>query len=240
MNGSVEMIGGFVGGLEPVPGVDLALVPPAVYLTSLKEALGETPVALGVQDVHAETAGAFTGDIAAVMAAELGAVCAIVGHSERRAYHGEDDAAVADKLKAALEAGLQPIVCVGESLDEREAGRAEETVGAQLARVVERAGAPMLERAVVAYEPIWAIGTGVTATPEQAEDMHGVIRTRLGREGVAADGITMLYGGSVNADNALTLFAGENIDGALVGGASLKSDSFLAIARALRAAKLGS
>ena len=240
MNGSVEMIGGFVGGLQPVPGIDLAIVPPAVYLTSLKAALGETSVALGVQDVHAETAGAFTGDIAAVMAAELGAVCAIVGHSERRAYHSEDDIAVADKLKAALEAGLQPILCVGESLEEREAGRAEETVGAQLARVVERVGAPMLERAVIAYEPIWAIGTGVTATPEQAEDMHGVIRARLGREGVAAGGITMLYGGSVNADNALTLFAGENIDGALVGGASLKSDSFLAIARALGAAKLGS
>jgi triosephosphate isomerase len=237
MNGSKAMIAQFATGLEAVPGVDLVVLPPSIYLPDMALALAGTAIGYGAQDVHTQAAGAYTGDTAAAMVAEVGARWTIVGHSERRAGHGETDAVVADKLVAALAAGLEPMVCLGESLAQREAGEAEATVGRQLRSIAERAGAAHLSQAVIAYEPIWAIGTGVTATPEQAEDMHRVIREVLDELGAPAGSMTVLYGGSVNADNAAEIFAGENIDGALVGGASLKSDSFLAIARALAAAK---
>ncbi len=237
MNGTRAMVAEYAAGLEAVSGVQLVIVPPTIYLADMALALDGSPISFGAQDVHTQAAGAFTGDVAAGMVAEIGAQWAIVGHSERRAYHGESDELVADKLVAALEAGLEPMVCLGESLSQREAGEAEATVGRQLRSIAQRAGAESLSQAVIAYEPIWAIGTGVTATPEQADDMHRVIRNVLDDLGVPADTMTLLYGGSVNADNAADIFAGENIDGALVGGASLKSDSLVAIARALAAAK---
>ncbi len=237
MNGTRAMVAEFAAGLEAVSGVHLVVVPPSIYLADMALAFEDSSIGFGAQDVHTQTSGAFTGDIAAQMVADIGAQWTIVGHSERRAYHSETDEVVADKLLAALEAGLEPMVCLGESLVQREAGEAEATVGRQLRRIAERVGAAKLSQAVIAYEPIWAIGTGVTATPEQADDMHRVIRDVLDELGVPSGSTTVLYGGSVNADNAADIFAGENIDGALVGGASLKSDSFMAIARALAAAK---
>ena len=239
MNGSTEMIRGYGADLVAVSGVELVLLPPALYLTevlSATSALGPG-VTCGVQDVHQAQSGAFTGDVSAEMAADLDAQWAVVGHSERREYHAETDEVVAAKLSAALAAGLQPIVCVGESLSAREAGDAETTVAAQIDALVSGAGADAVAACVLAYEPIWAIGTGVTATPEQADGMHAVIRGVLTRAGVDGQKVSILYGGSVNADNAAALFAGENIDGALVGGASLRSGSFVAIARALAAAR---
>ncbi len=232
MNGSQEMVSQFLTDLQPVAGVELVLLPPAPYLSAVAESIGESAT-FGAQDVHFEGSGAYTGDVAAGMVADFGGQWSIVGHSERRQYHAETDEVVAAKLVAAQDAGLTAILCVGESLAQREAGQAQSLVAAQLGKVAEVAGADRLGRAVVAYEPIWAIGTGVTATPQQAEEMHGEIRATLRSLGANADQISILYGGSVNADNATTLFAGENIDGALVGGASLVSSSLMAIGQAL-------
>jgi triosephosphate isomerase len=186
----------------------------------------------GAQNVSEHASGAFTGEVAATMVAEFGSRVAIVGHSERRMLYGETDAAVANKAAAVLAAGLTPIVCVGETLAEREASATDAVVLRQLDAVVAVLG-EKLARAVVAYEPVWAIGTGRTATPQQAEAVHELLRRRLrAAVGAAAEEMLLLYGGSVKADNAKTLFACANIDGGLVGGASLKADEFLAIARA--------
>jgi len=217
-------------------GVEMLLLPPAPYLPLLAQALGQqsqkVAVALGVQNVHAEEQGAFTGELAAEMAADLGARWTLVGHSERRALCGETDAVVAAKLLAARRAGLAPILCVGETLAERDAGSAAAVVDRQIESVAEAAGTALLSLAVVAYEPVWAIGTGRTATPEQAQDMHGALRRRLealcGAE--AAARMRIVYGGSVKPDNAAALLAEPDIDGALVGGASLDAGDFAAIA----------
>lgn len=214
-------------------GVRLLLLPPAPYLTALAAALVGSPVEFGVQNVHHETSGAFTGELAAEMARDLGATWTLVGHSERRTLFAETDDIVALKVRAALRAGLAPVLCVGETLAERDAGSAESVVSRQLGAVAEQAGADALGACTVAYEPVWAIGTGRTATPEQAGAMHGVIRRRLEALcGEAASAIQILYGGSVKPDNAAALLGTPDIDGALVGGASLDAESFTRIAAA--------
>jgi triosephosphate isomerase (TIM) len=210
--------------------------PPAVYLPDVVSQLQGNPIAVGGQDCSDEKAGAFTGEIAAQMLKEVGCEYVIVGHSERRVRQQEDSAWVARKFIAAQSAGLVPILCVGEQLDDREAGRTEAVVAEQLDAVLDAAGVSSFDRAVVAYEPVWAIGTGLTASPEQAAEVHAFIRARVaGRDPKVADGLRILYGGSVKADNAPGLFALPDIDGGLIGGASLDADSFLGIVNAAAA-----
>lgn len=209
-------------------GVEVLVCPPFTLLQGVGEALAGAPVALGAQDCHRETAGAYTGDISAPMLSDLGCSYAIVGHSERRAYHGESDADVRAKAVAVLAGGLTPIVCIGESEAEREAGQALAVIGRQLA-----GGVPddvPLDRLVVAYEPIWAIGTGRTATPADVAEVHGEMRRLLvARFGEGARAVRLLYGGSVKPANARELLATRDVDGALVGGASLNTDDFWGI-----------
>jgi triosephosphate isomerase (TIM) len=192
-----------------------------------------TGIALGSQDVSAQESGAYTGEISAAMLKDFGTRYAIVGHSERRQYHGETDATVAAKATRALAAGITPIVCVGETLAEREAGRTEEVVKRQLAAVI-HANGHCISEIVVAYEPVWAIGTGKTATPEMAQQVHAVLRAQLQAASEHADRVHILYGGSMNAANAEQLLAQPDIDGGLVGGAALKAADFLAIIAAAR------
>jgi triosephosphate isomerase len=207
----------------------LAVCVPYPYLMQAQAALSSTPIAWGAQDVSEHDAGAYTGEVSAAMLVEFGCRYAIVGHSERRQYFGDTDEGVAAKAKAALGAGLTPIVCVGETLAEREKGVTEEVVLRQLDVVLAAVGS-QAAGLVVAYEPVWAIGTGRTASSEQAQVVHATLRARLAEAG-AAD-VPLLYGGSVKAENAAALFAMADIDGGLIGGASLKAAEFLAIARA--------
>jgi triosephosphate isomerase len=204
----------------------VGVCPPALYIPQALQLLGETAIAVGSQDVSQYGSGAYTGELAAPMLAEAGCRYALVGHSERRQYHGETDADVAEKVAAALASKVTPVLCVGESLEQREAGDALAVIAEQLAAVLAKIGEPAFKDVVVAYEPVWAIGTGKTATPAQAQEVHQFIRESLGETGVS---VQILYGGSVKADNALELFGQADIDGALVGGASLKSEDFLAI-----------
>lgn len=231
MNGGQAQNIALIDGLKGcVPaGVDVVVCPPYPYLAQVKVLAGELGVGLGAQDLSPHRAGAFTGDVAAPMLRDVGCEWVLVGHSERRTIHGEGNQLIAAKIAAALEAGLVPILCVGETLEERDGGRAEEVVSSQLAAVVGELGCGAMAGLVVAYEPVWAIGTGRTATPEQAELMHVCIRDSLAGAGVAAEGVRLLYGGSVTAANAAALFAQPNIDGALVGGASLVAESFSSI-----------
>jgi triosephosphate isomerase len=236
MNGSLRqndaLLADLRSGWTAMPSRRIAICVPFPYLWQAQAALSGSDLDWGAQNVSEHVSGAFTGEVAAAMVAEFGSRVAIVGHSERRTLYGETDAAVANKAAAALAAGLTPIVCVGETLAEREASATDAVVLRQLDAVVAVLGGK-LAQAVVAYEPVWAIGTGRTATPQQAEAVHELLRRRLrATVGEAADEMLLLYGGSVKADNAKTLFACANIDGGLVGGASLKVDEFLAIARA--------
>ncbi|CAN7448350.1 triose-phosphate isomerase [Trinickia sp. LjRoot230] len=207
---------------------------PAPYLAQAEALLREAPLVWGVQDVSAYAEGAYTGEVAAGMAADFGATLAIVGHSERRAYHGERSEVVALKAQRALDAGLTPIVCVGETLEQRESGATQAVVGAQIDAVLAALPVAGLARIVVAYEPVWAIGTGKSATAEQAQEMHAFLRARLASKDAALADVPLLYGGSVKPDNAQTLFGQKDIDGGLIGGASLKSQDFLAICAAAR------
>ena len=204
--------------------------PPFVYLGDVSRQIAGSAIRLGAQDVCAENPGAFTGEIAASMLKDVGCEYVLVGHSERRALFGESDALVARKFAAALAKGLTPVLCVGEQLPERDGGETHAVVGRQLDAVIAVSGVAALARAVVAYEPVWAIGTGRTATPDQAEDVHAFIRARVAAlDATIAAGLRVLYGGSVKAGNARELFAMPNVDGGLIGGASLKADEFLAI-----------
>ncbi len=237
MNGSLavnrELIAALLPGLDGVAGADVAVCAPFVYLSQLQPLLAATRVALGAQTVSEYGSGAYTGEVSGVMLKEMGCAQVIVGHSERRALFGETSLQAAAKFAAALKAGLQPILCVGETLAEREAGATEAVVGAQLDAVLDQLGAAALGQGVVAYEPVWAIGTGKTASPEQAQAVHGFIRARIARRDAAvALGVKILYGGSVKAANAKTLFACADIDGGLVGGASLQAQEFVAICQA--------
>ena len=219
-----------VAGARPYLA-DVAVCVPYVFLTETAATLAGSDIRWGAQDVSQHEQGAYTGEVSAAMLAECGCRYAIVGHSERRAYHGESDALVAEKAQAALARGVTPIVCVGETLAQRDAGETEAVVKRQLSVVIHRL-AHCAGEIVVAYEPVWAIGTGRTATPEQAQAVHAVLRAQLHAATGKGDRIRILYGGSVKADNAETLFRQPDIDGGLIGGASLKAADFIAICRA--------
>jgi len=231
MNGSLAaneaLVKALLAGLSAQP-CEVALCVPAVYLAQLQALVAGSRIELGAQDISMHESGAYTGEISAAMLKEFGVRYAIVGHSERRQYHGETDQLVAAKAKTALASGVTPIVCVGETLAEREANRTEEVVKRQLAAVI-HANGHCISEIVVAYEPVWAIGTGKTASPEQAQQVHGVLRAQLKAASAQAERIHILYGGSMNAANAAQLLAQPDIDGGLVGGASLKAPDFLSI-----------
>ncbi len=212
-------------------GCDVAVCVPFVFLSETAATLAGSDIRWGAQDVSAHEQGAYTGEVSAAMLAESACRYALVGHSERRAYHAESDELVAEKAQAALGRGVTPIVCVGETLAEREAGQTEAVVKRQLSAVIHRLAHCAAEM-VVAYEPVWAIGTGRTATPEQAQAVHAVLRAQLQAATGHGERMKILYGGSVKADNAATLFAQTDIDGGLIGGASLKAADFIAICRA--------
>jgi triosephosphate isomerase len=215
--------------------VECVVCPPFVYLSEIARQLRGSAVKLGAQNVSAETHGAYTGEVSAAMLKDSGCQFVIVGHSERRTLYQESDEQVARKFAAAQSKGLIPILCVGEQLPEREAGRCPEVVGRQLEAVVALTGIAPFAHAVVAYEPVWAIGTGRTASPAQAQEVHAFIRTRLAeRDGNIAAGLQILYGGSVKAGNARELFTQPDVDGGLIGGASLKAEEFLSIVAAAR------
>jgi triosephosphate isomerase len=214
---------------------DCVLCPPFVYLAEIARLLRGTAVKLGAQDVGAETHGAYTGEVSAAMLKDVGCAYVIVGHSERRALYGEDDVLVARKFAAAVSQGLRPILCLGELLAEREAGQTQDVVGRQLEAVVALTGIAGFREAVIAYEPVWAIGTGRTASPEQAQEVHGFIRARLAQQDAKiAAALPILYGGSVKTGNARELFDQRDVDGGLIGGASLKAEEFLSIMAAAR------
>ena len=212
-------------------GADVAVCPPFVYLSETAATLARSDIRWGAQDCSAHEQGAYTGEVSAAMLSDLGCRYAIVGHSERRAYHAESDALVADKAQAALARGVTPIVCVGETLAQREAGETEVVVKRQLSVVIHKL-AHCASEIVVAYEPVWAIGTGRTATPEQAQQVHALLRAQLNAATGHGAQMKILYGGSVKPDNAGTLFSQSDIDGGLIGGASLKAADFVAICRA--------
>ena len=236
MNGNLAanqvLLADLTQGLSIKPGCDIAVCVPAPYLAQA-QSLKADAVELGAQDVSAQASGAYTGEISGAMLKEFGVRYAIVGHSERRQHHGETDALVSSKVKAALAAGITPIVCVGETLAEREAGRTEEVVKRQLAAVIQANG-HCISEIVVAYEPVWAIGTGKTASPEEAQAVHAVLRAQLTAATDKSARVKILYGGSMNAANAASLLSQPDISGGLIGGASLKAVDFLSIIAAAR------
>ncbi|MFZ2268839.1 MAG: triose-phosphate isomerase [Azonexus sp.] len=221
-----------VAGLPGV-GCEVLVCVPSPYLAQVGERLQATSVLWGAQNVSEHAAGAFTGEVAASMLADFACTHVLVGHSERRTLYGESDAVVAAKCRAVLAAGMRPVLCVGETLAEREAGLTQAVVERQLSAVLGGVGVAAFARMVVAYEPVWAIGTGLTASPAQAEEVHAAIRSRIaGQDALVAEGLQILYGGSVKPQSAVELFAQLNIDGGLIGGAALVADDFLAICRA--------
>jgi triosephosphate isomerase len=222
-----------VRALSPGLDCDIAVCVPYPYLAQAQALLDGSKIALGAQNLSEHEAGAFTGEVSAVMLGEFACRYVLVGHSERRSIYGESDALVAEKFVAAVNHGLVPILCVGEKLDEREGGCTEQVVARQMSAVIERAGVAAFAKAVVAYEPVWAIGTGMTASPAQAQDVHCAIRAQVAAlDSGLADGLRILYGGSVKPQNARELFSQSDIDGGLIGGAALVADDFLAICRA--------
>jgi len=234
MNGGLAqnqaLLQGILAGLPSNP-CGVAVCVPAPYLTQVGQLVQGSAIDLGAQDVSAHEQGAYTGEVSVSMLKDFGVRYAIVGHSERRQYHFETDEAVALKAQRALAAGITPIVCVGETLAQREAGQTEEVVKRQLAAVIHLNG-HCISEIVVAYEPVWAIGTGKTATPEQAQDVHAVLRAQLRAASPHPERVSILYGGSMNAANAAALLAMPDIDGGLIGGAALKAADFLTIIRA--------
>ncbi|HEY1492732.1 MAG TPA: triose-phosphate isomerase [Steroidobacteraceae bacterium] len=227
---NARLIEELLAGCAPQPAALCVICPPFVYLQEAARLLRDSALSLGAQDVSADAQGAFTGEVSAGMLRDVGCEYVIVGHSERRLLYRESDQLVARKFGAALAKVLVPILCVGEQLAERDAGRTQDVVARQLDVVLELCGAGALEQAVVAYEPVWAIGTGRTASPEQAQQVHAFIRARVAARDARIAGATrILYGGSVKAGNAAELFAMPDVDGGLIGGASLKADEFLTI-----------
>jgi triosephosphate isomerase len=236
MNGSLAgnsvLLSGIVAGYA-ARNADCVVCVPAPYLAQCQTELNDTPLSWGAQDVSAYAAGAYTGEVAASMLQEFGCRYVLCGHSERRAYHQESNELVAQKVLAALNAGLTPVVCVGETLEQREAGQSALVVCAQLQAVLDVLETPALEKIVLAYEPVWAIGTGKTATPAIAQEIHALLRKQLAkRNAAAAAGMQILYGGSMKPDNARDLLAQPDIDGGLIGGAALKAADFLGIVHA--------
>jgi triosephosphate isomerase len=236
MHGSLAANAALLGALRSAGSAampDAAVCVPFPYLAQARELLRGSPVALGAQDVSEHPQGAFTGEVSAAMLAELGCKHVIVGHSERRTLHAEDSGLVGRKARSARSAGLTPIVCVGETLAQRESGKTEAVVAEQIDALLEEAGVAVVAQSVIAYEPVWAIGTGKTASPEQAQAVHRFIRSRIrSTDASIAEALRILYGGSVKANNAAELFAMPDIDGGLVGGASLDAKEFIEIMRA--------
>ena len=228
---AVALAEGLAKAAATIEGVDLAVCPPSCYLDAVGRAIAGSKVTLGAQNMYYEKEGAFTGEISASMLCDLGCKYVILGHSERRHVMGETDAAINKKVHAALAAGLTPIVCVGELLAQREAGRTLDVIRTQFDGSLAGLNSEQMTKLVIAYEPVWAIGTGKVATPQQAEDVHLALRKIIGKRynGSIADAVRIQYGGSVKPDNAAELLRQPNIDGALVGGASLKADQFLGI-----------
>ncbi len=240
MNGSsasvTALLAGIKAGIDSVTTAEMAVCPPYVYIPQVASTLAGTPVTYGAQDVSDQESGAYTGEVSPGMLVDMGCTYAIVGHSERRSIYGESDEFTASKFAAARKAGLVPILCVGELLEEREQGITQQVVERQLDAVINLEGIAAIGSAVIAYEPVWAIGTGKTATPDQAQEVHAFIRGKLaGLDPAVAAGVRILYGGSMNPGNAAELLAMADIDGGLIGGASLKPDDFLAIGQAANA-----
>ena len=237
MNGSqaeaATLLNGIQQGMAAVKQAEVVVCPPFILIPAVATRLKGSRIAWGGQNLNANTSGAFTGEVSGPMLKDFGCTYVIVGHSERRALYGETDQGVAQKFKAAQVAGLIPILCVGETLEEREANATETVVARQLDAVLALTGIASLANAVIAYEPVWAIGTGKTATPQQAQAVHKFIRGKLaGKNAAVAEGLRLLYGGSVKGANAQELFGQADIDGGLIGGASLNTEDFLAICRA--------
>jgi len=237
MNGSkaeaTALIQGIKVEVDSLRNVEVAVCPPFPYLYIAEQLLAKTVVGYGAQDVSREESGAFTGQVSAGMLRDFGCKYVIVGHSERRIFNAENDATIARKYAQAVAAGLTPILCVGESLEERERGQTEEVVARQLDAILDLSGVAMLGKGVIAYEPVWAIGTGVTATPEQAQEVHAFLRARVAAKNAdIAKELRILYGGSMKPGNALELMRQDDIDGGLIGGSALKVTEFLAICRA--------
>ena len=237
MNGSrssiKELLDGVKAGMGDVKSAEVAVCAPAIYLADVSEQLSGSKVAWGGQNLSTEAKGAFTGETSADMLLDFKSEYVIVGHSERRTLYGETDELVAEKFEVARKAGLKPILCIGESLEERESGVTIDVCARQINAVIEKSGVEALAEGVIAYEPIWAIGTGVTATPDQAQETHAAIRKMIAdKDASVAEKVRIQYGGSMNAGNAAELLAMEDIDGGLIGGASLKAEDFLAICTA--------
>ncbi|RTZ42406.1 triose-phosphate isomerase [Candidimonas sp. SYP-B2681] len=226
---NAALLTGLCAGVAVVHDCDLAVCAPFPYLAQVSSSLAGSGISWGAQDISKHEHGAYTGEVSSTMLGDFGCKWTLVGHSERRTLHGESDQLVADKAVSAIKAGITPVVCIGETFAEQEAGRTNEVISRQLAPVL-ALGAQSLSQMVLAYEPVWAIGTGLTATPQQAQDVHAFIRAQLSELGVPQ--VRILYGGSVKASNAVSLFAMSDIDGALVGGASLVAEEFLRIAAA--------
>ncbi|MEG2112675.1 MAG: triose-phosphate isomerase [Hafnia sp.] len=237
LNGSHHMVNELIlalrNELSAVANCDVAIAPPTIYLDQAAHTLAGSRIALGAQDVGINASGAFTGETSAQMLKDVGAKYIIIGHSERRTYHKESDEFIAEKFAAVKEAGLIPVLCIGETDAENEAGKTQEVCARQLDAVLKTMGAQVFKGAVIAYEPVWAIGTGKSATPAQAQAVHKFIRDHIAKHNAeAAEEVIIQYGGSVNAANAAELFTQPDIDGALVGGASLKADAFAVIVKA--------
>ena len=237
MNGSrssiKELLEGIKAGMGDVKSAEVVVCAPAIYLADVSEQLSGSKVAWGGQNLSTEAKGAFTGEISADMLLDFKSEYVIVGHSERRTLYGETDQLVAEKFEVARKAGLTPILCIGESLEERESGVTNDVCARQINAVIEKSGIAALADGVIAYEPIWAIGTGVTATPDQAQETHAAIRKLIAdKDASVAEKVRIQYGGSMNAGNAVELLAMDDIDGGLIGGASLKAEDFLAICKA--------
>jgi triosephosphate isomerase len=237
MNGSrssiKELLDGLKAGIGDVKVAEVAVCAPSIYLADVSEQLAGTSIGFGGQNLSTEKSGAFTGEISADMLLDFNCKYVIVGHSERRSLYGETDQLVAEKFEVARKAGLIPFLCIGETLEERESGITNEVCARQLNAVIEHSGIEALTDGVIAYEPVWAIGTGKTATPEQAQETHAAIRKMIAEKSASvAEQVRIQYGGSMNAGNAAELLAMEDIDGGLIGGASLKAEDFLTICKA--------
>lgn len=237
MNGSRDsvaaLLDGLKAGISEVTTAEVAVCAPSVFIAQTQESLNGTAIAWGGQDVSVHESGAYTGETAGSMLTDFGCKYVIIGHSERRTYHGETDQLVAEKFTASRKAGLVPLFCIGETLEEREGGITNDVIARQIDAVIEHCGVEMLGEGVIAYEPVWAIGTGKTASPEQAQEVHAFIRARISESNAdVAEKIQILYGGSMNPGNAAELMAQADIDGGLIGGASLKPADFLAVCTA--------
>ena len=236
MNGSSDSVKELMNGIKAGIGeanAEVVVCPPFVYISSVADAIAGSDIKLGAQNMCDQDAGAFTGEVSGPMLKDVGCEYVIIGHSERRAMYGETDEVTAVKYGAVLKNGLKPIFCIGETLEEREQGITEDVVGRQIDAILKSDGVASLANAVLAYEPVWAIGTGKTATPEQAQEVHAFIRNKIAEQDkVIAEGLRILYGGSMNPKNVAELRSQPDIDGGLIGGASLKAEDFLVICSA--------